>query len=103
MARHYSTTDFFRQMPNALLARYFHERELFDELDFVLSAKDALPNPPMSHIFVKTSTSSKEGLIFLTPPCVSAVELEEQVKRLKKELDDILTIGKKKYAKQANI
>lgn len=34
MARHYSTTDFFRQMPNALLARYFQERELFDELDF---------------------------------------------------------------------
>ncbi len=23
MARHYSTKDFFRQMPNALLARYF--------------------------------------------------------------------------------
>lgn len=23
MARHYSTRDFFRQMPNALLARYF--------------------------------------------------------------------------------
>ena len=23
MARHYTTKDFFRQMPNALLARYF--------------------------------------------------------------------------------
>lgn len=34
MARHYSTTDFFRQMPNALLARYFQDRKLFDELDF---------------------------------------------------------------------
>ena len=34
MARHYSTKDFFRQMPNALLARYFQERGLFGELDF---------------------------------------------------------------------
>jgi len=34
MARHYSTTDFFRQIPNALLARYFEGRGLFGELDF---------------------------------------------------------------------
>jgi hypothetical protein len=34
LARHYSTKDFFRQMPNALLARYFQARRLFGELDF---------------------------------------------------------------------
>ncbi len=34
MARHYSTTSFFRQVPNALLARYFTERGLFGDLDF---------------------------------------------------------------------
>jgi hypothetical protein len=34
LARHYSTKDFFRQMPNALLARYFQARGLFGELDF---------------------------------------------------------------------
>jgi len=34
MARHYSTKDFFRQMPNALLARYFQGRELLPDLDF---------------------------------------------------------------------
>jgi hypothetical protein len=34
MARHYSTKDFFRQMPNPLLARYFQERGLFGNLDF---------------------------------------------------------------------
>jgi hypothetical protein len=33
MARNYSTRDFFRQMPNRLLARYFQERGLFAELD----------------------------------------------------------------------
>ena len=34
MARQYSTKDFFRQMPNALLARYFQARGLFGDLDF---------------------------------------------------------------------
>lgn len=34
MARHYTNKDFFRQMPNAMLARYFQVRELFGELDF---------------------------------------------------------------------
>lgn len=34
MARHYSTEDFFRQMPNALLARYFQGRGMFAELYF---------------------------------------------------------------------
>jgi hypothetical protein len=35
MTRHYSTRDFFRQMPNALLVRYFAARGVFDEFDFV--------------------------------------------------------------------
>lgn len=34
MARNYSTKHLFRQMSNALLARYFHERGLFAEFDF---------------------------------------------------------------------
>jgi len=34
MSRHYSTRDFFRQMPNALLARYFQGRGLLNDLDF---------------------------------------------------------------------
>ena len=34
MARHYSTKDFFRQMPNALLARYFERRGVLDDVDF---------------------------------------------------------------------
>jgi hypothetical protein len=43
MARHYSTKDFFRQMPNSLLARYFGARELFDDLDFA-AMKEARPD-----------------------------------------------------------
>lgn len=34
MGRHYSTKDFFRQVPNVLLARYFHTRGLFSDLNF---------------------------------------------------------------------
>lgn len=34
MARHYLTKDFFRQMPNVLLARYFQGWGLFGDLDF---------------------------------------------------------------------
>ena len=34
MARHYSTTSFFRQVPNALLARYFADRGLLGDVDF---------------------------------------------------------------------
>ena len=34
MAQHYSIKDFFRQMPNALLARYFKTKGLFSDLDF---------------------------------------------------------------------
>jgi hypothetical protein len=43
MARHYSTRDFFRQMPNPLLARYFHERKLFGDLDFA-AMKETQPD-----------------------------------------------------------
>jgi hypothetical protein len=31
--RHYSLPDFFRQMPNKLLARYFDERGVLAEVD----------------------------------------------------------------------
>jgi hypothetical protein len=34
MARHYSTRNFFRQMPNVLLVRYFQGQGLFNDLDF---------------------------------------------------------------------
>ena len=45
MARHYATRDFFRQMPNPLLARYFHARGVFADLDIAAmpeSQPDAL-------------------------------------------------------------
>lgn len=35
MSRHYSTKDFFRQMPNELLARYFQKKGLLSDFDFL--------------------------------------------------------------------
>jgi len=43
MARHYSTKNFFRQIPNGLLARYFADRGLFGDLDFE-AMKEAKPD-----------------------------------------------------------
>ena len=43
MTRHYSTKEFFRQMPNALLARYFQGRGLLCDLDFA-AMKEAQPD-----------------------------------------------------------
>jgi hypothetical protein len=43
MARHYTTNDFFRQMPNALLARFFQERDLLLEFDFT-AIKEGKPD-----------------------------------------------------------
>jgi len=42
MARHYSTKEFFRQMPNTLLVGYFHGRGLPPDLDFT-SMKETKP------------------------------------------------------------
>ena len=43
MARHYSTKDFFRQMPIALLARYFRAKGLLGDQDFS-ALKDGKPD-----------------------------------------------------------
>ena len=43
MARHYSTRDFFRQMPNGLLARYFHARGVLGDFDFA-AMKETQPD-----------------------------------------------------------
>lgn len=44
MPRHYSSKDFFRQVPNALLGRYFHAQGLMPELDFA-AMPEGRPEP----------------------------------------------------------
>jgi hypothetical protein len=46
MARHYSVREFFRQVPNALLKRYFGARGLFGDLDF-----EAMPEARHERLF----------------------------------------------------
>jgi hypothetical protein len=43
MAGQYSTRNFLRQMPNALLARYFNERGLLGDMDFA-AMKEGKPD-----------------------------------------------------------
>jgi hypothetical protein len=43
MAKHYSVKDFFRQMPNALLSKYFRARDLFADFDFT-AMKETKPD-----------------------------------------------------------
>jgi hypothetical protein len=43
MPRNYSSKAFFRQMPNAMLARYFQERGLFGDMDFA-AMKEGKPD-----------------------------------------------------------
>ena len=40
MAQHYSIKDFFRQMPNALLARYVNTMGLFSDLNYAAMKED---------------------------------------------------------------
>ena len=74
MARHYSTTSFFRQMPNALLARYFQSKGPLADLDLagmsetkpdaLVAAWLALPNEqrnPMDEDFRDIHDLCDEG------------------------------------------
>jgi len=61
MPRHYSPRDFLRQAPNALLARYFHERNLLTDLDI-----DSLAETDVQPIF--------EALAALAPELSARVD-----------------------------
>lgn len=43
MARHYTIKEFFRQMPNVLLARFFQRQGLFENIDFT-TMKETKPD-----------------------------------------------------------
>jgi len=49
MASLYSARDFFRRMPNGLLARYFQAQGVFGDLDFA-AVKDGKPDELTSYI-----------------------------------------------------
>ena len=60
MGRHYSTRDFFRQMPNALLARYFEARGVLAEVDFA-ALKEAR-SETLFHAWLKLPESQRKTM-----------------------------------------
>ncbi|MBA7570404.1 hypothetical protein ES708_12154 [subsurface metagenome] len=68
------------------------------DFDFVKPRKTELPGPPRVHIYVKSYSESTRGFIFITPDCVSIRELEYEIDRLKKELEDIRKKARRKFA-----
>ncbi|MCK5543136.1 MAG: hypothetical protein KAI40_10630 [Desulfobacterales bacterium] len=55
--------------------------------------------PICSKIFVKFSTRDDKLSTYITPNCLSISEIEEQIDRLHKELDNLLQKAKRKYKK----
>ena len=70
------------------------------DLDFWKPGKNDLPGPPRAYVYVKTHTEDERGTIFITADCVNLRELEDEIKRLYRELDDILKKAKKKFSER---
>jgi hypothetical protein len=68
------------------------------DLIFLKPLKNELHGPVIAQIYVKAYSSDKKGHIFITPDCVSWREFEEQIDRLKKELEIIRKKAKQKFA-----
>ena len=66
------------------------------DLDFVKLGKTEFPGPPRAHIYVKSYSKSNRGFIFITPDCVNIRELEYEIDRLQKELEDIRKKARRK-------
>jgi hypothetical protein len=61
--------------------------------------------PTFAHVYVKSWSKSarikdSDDYILLTPECVSSGELDAQVERLIRELEQIRALGKKKLARR---
>lgn len=67
-------------------------------LDFVKPGKAGLPHPPISRIYIKTHSENERGTMFITPDCLTLVELEWQIERLQNELEEIRRLARKKFS-----
>lgn len=62
-----------------------------------LGFRSAGAAPALGQIYIKTHTQDEDGLILISPHCVSFIELNYQVDRLIKELEDIRVRAKRKF------
>ena len=77
MTRHYSTRDFFRNTPNALLARYFKARGVLQDFDFT-AIKEAMEKSmaegsqtfeqDLARLITQGAITREDGLAFADSP-----------------------------------
>jgi hypothetical protein len=68
------------------------------DLLFRKPSKGQLAGPPIAQIYVKIHGRDEEGHVLVTPRCVSLKEIEEEIDRLKKELEVIRKKAKRNFA-----
>lgn len=72
------------------------------DLLFLAPPEDALPGPAISHVSVKTWHKAgykiKDEPPLLTPQCMGPAEIDNQINRLKDELEVIRAKAHRKYA-----
>ena len=67
------------------------------DLHFETDAQSDLPQPPTAYVICRLGASP----LRICSNCVSAVELDFEIERLKKELDEIKKSGRQKFARYA--
>lgn len=58
------------------------------------------PIGTIAQVALQTWTTGIEDDLFISPQCVSFEELDEQITRLKRELDEIRESGRRRFAAQ---
>lgn len=72
------------------------------DLLFLKPSKDDLPGPAVSHLYVKTHSQKKykgvsNNLLLIGAECMSIYEMEQEIDRLKRELEAIRKTARQKY------
>jgi hypothetical protein len=71
-----------------------------DSFDFdVLKSGEGDIPAPCVRVYVKAYRSDERGLIYITPECLSIQELNSEIDRLKKELEEIQKRAKREFTK----
>ncbi len=68
------------------------------DLDVLKSGEGDIPAPSV-RVYVKASGSDERGLIYITPECISIQEVEAEIDRLKKELEEIHNRARREFTK----
>jgi hypothetical protein len=67
------------------------------DLMFHEPSEAGFPGPSSAQIFVKSNTTDKSGRIYVSSVCVNLREVEEEINRLNKELDEIKIKARQKF------